>query len=174
MERSGSVCVHDEGWISIQNDPSLASVDTTPSPHGRITAPRLVVAFAHMHGEAGTPALGIWSAVVGRKGPGSVCMQKGWISMQIDPIHPRLSRHHPNPSPHRRITAPRLVVAFAHMHGEAGTPALGIWSALAGRKGPVLCVCRRGGFTYYFHHAKRPHPRIIRHPPVSAQANHYT
>ena len=65
---------------------------------------------------------------------------------QCDPI---LASFDTTPSPHRRITAPRLVVAFAHIHGEAGTPALGIWSGLVGRKkGPVLYVyvCRRGGF----------------------------
>jgi hypothetical protein len=66
-----------EGWrfhISIQNDPGLASFDITPSPHGRINAPSLLLAFAHIHGEAGTPTLTIWSAMVGRNGPFvSVC-----------------------------------------------------------------------------------------------------
>ena len=44
-------------------------------------------------------------------------------------------------SPHRRINAPSLLLAFAHIHGEAGTPTLGIWSAVVGRNGPILCVC---------------------------------
>jgi hypothetical protein len=56
-------------FISIQNDPGLASFDITPSPHRRINAPRSLLAFAHIHGEAGTPTLAIWSAMVGRNGP---------------------------------------------------------------------------------------------------------
>jgi hypothetical protein len=36
----------------------LATFDTTPSPHGRINAPRSLLTFAHIHAEAGTPALG--------------------------------------------------------------------------------------------------------------------
>ena len=81
----------------MQIDPILASFDTTPSPHRRITAPSLVLAFAHIQGEAGTPALGIWSALVGRKGP-VLYMQKGrggFISMQIDPILASFDTHHP-------------------------------------------------------------------------------
>ena len=62
-------CVQ-KGWIvSMQNDPILASFDTTPSPHRRSNAPCSLLAFAHIHGEAGTPTEGIWSAVVGRNGP---------------------------------------------------------------------------------------------------------
>ena len=53
----------------MQNDPILATFDTTPSPHWRINAPSLLLALAHIHGKAGTPALGICSAVVGRNGP---------------------------------------------------------------------------------------------------------
>jgi hypothetical protein len=37
----------------------LASFDTTPSPHRRINAPRSLLAFAHIYGEAGTPTEGI-------------------------------------------------------------------------------------------------------------------
>ena len=62
----------------MQNDPILASFDTTPSPHRRTNAPSLLLAFAHIHGEAGTPTLAIWSAVVGRNGPVlCVCMHEG-------------------------------------------------------------------------------------------------
>ena len=122
-------------------DPILASFDTTPSPHRRITAPRLVVAFAHIHGEARREHQ-LWvSGVrwwVGRRV--RFCVQKGCLCMQIDPI---LASFDTTPSPHRRVNAPSLVLAFAHIHGEAGTPALGIWSALAGRKkGPFLCAGR--------------------------------
>ena len=64
----------------MQNDPTtiLASFDTTLSPHRRTNAPSVLLAFAHIHGEAETPTLAIWSAVVGRNGPVLyVCVQKG-------------------------------------------------------------------------------------------------
>jgi hypothetical protein len=54
----------------------LASFDTTPSLHSRINAPRSLLAFAHIHGEAGTPTEGIWNAVVGRNGP-FLCAEEG-------------------------------------------------------------------------------------------------
>jgi hypothetical protein len=57
------------GWISMRNDPILDTFDTTPSPHGRINAASLLLAFAHIHGEAGKPTKGICSAVVGQNGP---------------------------------------------------------------------------------------------------------
>jgi hypothetical protein len=69
----------------MQNDPIFATFDTTPSPHWRTNAASLLLAFAHIHGEAGTPALGIRSAVVGRNE--RFYVQNGWIiSMQNDPI----------------------------------------------------------------------------------------
>jgi hypothetical protein len=40
------------------NAPILATLDTTPSPLGRVNAPRLFLTFAHIHAVAGTPALG--------------------------------------------------------------------------------------------------------------------
>jgi hypothetical protein len=124
---------------------SLASFDTALSPHRRITAPSLCAAFAHIHGEAGTSALGIWSARVGQNGP-VLCAGGGVDSFACQtPPHSRFIQHTAL-SPHRRITAPSLCAAFAHIHGEAGTPALGIWSARVGQNGPVLCVQRRGGF----------------------------
>jgi hypothetical protein len=39
--------------------PFLGTFDTTPSPHRRINAPRSLLAFAHIHGEAGTLMEGI-------------------------------------------------------------------------------------------------------------------
>ena len=46
------------------------------------------------------------------------------------------------PSPQRRITAVCLCTAFAHIPGEAGTLALGIWSVLLGRKRyTFLAIC---------------------------------
>jgi hypothetical protein len=55
---------------------SLHSFDTTPSPYRRINAPRSLLAFAHIHGEAETPTEGIWNAVVGRNGP-FLCAEEG-------------------------------------------------------------------------------------------------
>ena len=55
---------------------SLRLFDTTPSPHGRINAASLLLAFAHIHGEAGTPTEGIWNAVVGRNGPFLLCAEE--------------------------------------------------------------------------------------------------
>jgi exosome complex RNA-binding protein Rrp4 len=57
------------------HDPFLATFDATPSPHGRINAPSLLLAFAHIHGEAGKPTEGICSAVVGRNGPFLCCAE---------------------------------------------------------------------------------------------------
>jgi hypothetical protein len=160
-----------KGWISMQNDPILATFDTTLSPHARINAPSLLLNFVHIHGEAGTPALGICSAVVGRNGPFlTMCRRGGFISiMQNDPI---LATFDTTPSPQGRINAPSLLLAFSHMHGEAGTPALGICSAVVGRNGPFLTMCRRGGFPSSC--KKRPHSRYIRHHPVAARANQCT
>ena len=116
------------------NDPILATLDTTPSPHGRINAPSLLLAFAHIHGEAGTPTLGICSAVVGRNGP-FLCAEGVDFHAKNDPI---LATFDTTPSPHGRINAPSLLLAFAHIHGEAGTPTVGICSAVVGRNGPFL------------------------------------
>jgi hypothetical protein len=231
--RSVRFCVQEEGWISYANAPPiLAPFDTTLSPHRRITAPSLCAAFAHIHGEAGTSALGIWSARVGQIGP-VLCAGGG-----VDFICKRTPFSHPfrhTLSPHRRITAPSLCAAFAHIswrggnisfghlecqggsersgsmcrrrggfhrmqthpilalstlpclrtgeslhlvcarpsptsHGEAGTSALGIWSARVGQIGPVLCAGGGVDFICQTH----PHSRPFRHHPVSAQANHCT
>jgi hypothetical protein len=52
--RDGPFLLYDvqNGWIyfHMQNAPILATFDTTPSPHGRINAPSLLLAFAHIHG----------------------------------------------------------------------------------------------------------------------------
>jgi hypothetical protein len=211
--------------------PSPTSFHTALSPHLRITAASLCAAFAHIHGEAGTSALGIWSARVGQNGPvlcagggvdficrrtpllpplstlpclrtceslqlvcarpsptsmarrehqlfghlecqggsersGSLCRRRGGFHMQTHPPSP--TSFHTALSPHLRITAASLCAAFAHIPGEAGTSALGIWSARVGLNGPVLCagggvdfICRRTPFSHLFPHC-----------PVSALANH--
>jgi hypothetical protein len=46
----------------------------------RINAPSLLLAFAHIHGEAGTPTGGIYSVMLGRNG--RFCVQRGRISVQ--------------------------------------------------------------------------------------------
>ena len=124
----------------MQNGPGLASFDITPSPHRRINAPSLLLAFAHIHGEAGTPTEGIWNALVGRKSP-VLCMCRRVDLFPYDKKDPIiLATLDTTPSPHRRINAPSLLLAFAHIHGEAGTPYLGICSAVVGRNGPFLCA----------------------------------
>jgi hypothetical protein len=86
-------------------------------------------------------------------------------NMQNDPIFAAFGI---TPSPHKRTTAPSLLLAFAHIHGKAETPSLRIRSAVVGPNGPVLCV---EGMHF---NAKHPHYRCIRHHPVSAQVNHST
>ena len=153
----------------MQHDPILATFDTIPSPHGRINAPSLLLAFAHVHGEAGTPTLGICSAVVGRSGP-FLCAEgvDYFHATQTTPFS--LHTFDTTPSPHGRINAASLLLAFAHIHGEAGTSYLGICSAVVGRNGPMLCmyVHSKGWISMQ---NKRPHSRYIRHHPVSAWAN---
>jgi uncharacterized cupin superfamily protein len=164
-------CVQEEGWIIIckRTPPSPAPFDTTLSPHRRITAASLCAAFAHIYGEAGTSALGIWSARLGRNGP--VLCAGGGVDFICKRTPPSPAPFHTAPSPHRRITAPSLCAAFAHIHGEAGTSALGIWSARVGRNGPVLCA--GGGWISY---ANAPPHSLASFDtaPVSAQANHCT
>jgi hypothetical protein len=98
------VCMCRRGGLLLpckSNAPILATFDTTPSPHGRINDPSLLLAFAHIHGEAGTPTEGIGSALVGRNGLFlCIYVQKWWIitSMQIKRPHP-FSLH---------LTPPRL------------------------------------------------------------------
>jgi hypothetical protein len=63
--------------------PFLASsFDTTLSPHRRNNAPRLLLAFAHIHSEAGTPTEGIWKAVVGRNGP-FLCAEEEGVDFRV-------------------------------------------------------------------------------------------
>jgi hypothetical protein len=73
------------------NDPTFTSFDIAPSPHRRINAPRLLLAFAHVQGEAGTPTGGVGSAVVGRNRP--VLCAGGVLFPRVynDPISPHLA-----------------------------------------------------------------------------------
>jgi hypothetical protein len=115
--------------------------DTAPSPHRRINAPSLHLAFAHIQGEAGTPTGGVGSAVVARNSPVLCCAGGVIVSVCkkcMTPVSPHLFDN-TAPSPHRRINAPSLHLAFAHIQGEAETPTGGVGSAVVGRNSPVLC-----------------------------------
>ena len=48
------------------------------------------------------------------------------------------------PPPHRRITTPGLTATFGHIYTEAGTPTLGIWSAVWGRQHLPVSGSKRG------------------------------
>jgi hypothetical protein len=121
--------------ISMRNTPIIAAFGITPSLHRRTTAPSLLLAFAHIHGEVSTPIFRTRSAAVGPDGP--VLSVEGVHSMQNTPV---IAAFGITPSPHRRTTTPRLLLAFAHIHGEAGTPSLRTRSVVVGPDGPVLCV----------------------------------
>jgi hypothetical protein len=123
---------------------SLHLFDTTPSPHGRINAPSLLLAFAYIHGEAGTPTWVICSAVVGRTGPFLCAEGVDFIAICM-PNGPILATLDTTPSPHGRISAPSLLLAFAHIHGEAGTPTFGHLQCSGGSDRSVS-MCRRGGY----------------------------
>jgi hypothetical protein len=97
----------------------------------------LLLAFAHIHGEAEAPTEGMGSALAS-----GLCA----CAERVDFFHHHHAKNGPiilatfdtNPSPHRLINAPSLLLAFAHIHGEAGTPAEGIGSAVVGRNGLFL------------------------------------
>jgi hypothetical protein len=189
-----------KGCISMRNTPIIAAFGITPSLHSRTTAPSLLLAFAHIHGEVSTP---IFALLVGPDTP-VLSVVEGVHYFDAKHPHYRCNRHHPvsaqanhctsfasghrphpwrggntifahpecgggsgrsgavrgrdyntymqndpilaafgiTPSPHRRITAPRLLLAFAHIHSEAGTPSLRTRSAVVGPNGPVLCAFR--------------------------------
>jgi hypothetical protein len=91
-----------------------------------------------------TPAGGFWNAVVGRNGTLFLCAEGGLISVS-NTMTPFLASFDTTPSPHRRISAPRLLLAFAHIHDEAGTPTGGFWNAVVGRNGPLF-LCAEEGF----------------------------
>jgi hypothetical protein len=89
--------------------------------------------------------------------------------MQHVPIHATFDT---TPSPHGRINAPSLLLAFTHIHGEVGKPSLGICSAVVGRNERSVCsYVYAEGVDF---HATRPHSRYIQHHPVSARANQCT
>jgi hypothetical protein len=111
-----------------------------------------LLAFAHIHGEAGTPSLRIRSAAVGPNEQSGSVSGRGALLFRRCKNTPVIATFDIIPSPHTRITAPSLLLAFAHIHGEAGTPSLRIRSAAVGpNERPVLWV---EGVHYYFVDAK--------------------
>jgi hypothetical protein len=80
----------------------------------QITAPSLLLAFA--------------------QGRFSVVVQN-----IMTPLSPHCSTH-TAPSPHRRINAPSLLLAFAHTQSEAETPTESVGTPVLGRNSPVLCA----------------------------------
>jgi hypothetical protein len=83
-------------------------------------------------------------------GTARFCVQEGcFFPCKMTPyIFASLIWHQPPClSPHRRINAPSLLLAFAHIQGEAGTPTGGVGSAVVGRNSPPGSVCRRGAFS---------------------------
>jgi hypothetical protein len=78
---------------------------------------------------------------------------------------------HTAPYLHRRINAPSLLLAFAYIQGEAGTPTGGICSAVVGRISPVLCA---GGVLFSCKINDPIFASFDTHRPVSAQANQCT
>jgi hypothetical protein len=60
------------------NDPVYFRLaNTAPSPHRRIDAPSLLLAFAHVQGEAGTPTGGRRECGGGSEQPARFCVQEG-------------------------------------------------------------------------------------------------
>ena len=55
------------GPSMVQTDAILAVFDITPPPSRRIITSGLIVTIGHIHAEAGTPTLGIGSAVWGQQ-----------------------------------------------------------------------------------------------------------
>jgi hypothetical protein len=97
-----------------------------------------------------------------------VYVQKGWIKY-IFPCKsnaPILATFDTNPSPHRRFNDPSLLLAFAHIHGEAGTPTEGIGSALwVGTVCFCFCACAEGVDYYFFHSNQTPPYSLHLTPP---------
>jgi hypothetical protein len=87
----------------------------------------------------GTPTGGVGSAVVGRNSS-VLCAGGVLFPCKIDNLI-IVASFDTAPSPHMRINAPSLLLAFAHIEGKAGTPtAGGVGSAGMGRNSPVLCA----------------------------------
>jgi hypothetical protein len=110
-----------------------------------INAPSLLLAFAHIQGETGTP-----TGASGTRwwvGTARFCVQEKCLfpCKIMTPVSPHLTP--PRLRTGESINAPSLLLALTHTQGEAGTPTEGVGSAVVGRNSPVLCVCRRSAFS---------------------------
>jgi hypothetical protein len=164
--------VQNKGWIiiSMQITTSFSLHSTPPSPHGRINAPSLLLAFAHIHGEAGTPTLATYSAVVGRNGPCLCLCRRGgrFPSCKTPPF----SLH--STPPRLRTGESMHLVYFWPSPTSMARRERQLWpSTVQWWVGAVRVFVCAEGVDYYFH-VKRPHSRYIRHHPVSARANQCT
>jgi hypothetical protein len=87
-------CVQEGCFFRAKNHPIFASFDTAPSPHRRVNAPSLLLAFAHIQGEAGTPTGGVGSAVVDRNSPVLCAGGCFFHAKKMTPFSPRLTHGH--------------------------------------------------------------------------------
>ena len=93
----------------------------------RIAPARVIVAFGHIHTEAGSPTLGVWSAECGLQHRFLGAHGAAIMMVQFEPIIDSFDIAQP---PHRPIAPARVIVAFGHIHTEARSPTLGVWSAV--------------------------------------------
>jgi hypothetical protein len=140
----------------------LPYLKTTPfSPHltpprlrTGINAARLLLAFAHIHGEAGTPALGICSAVVGRNGSLFLCAEGVDCHIcKTTPFSPHLT------PPHLRTAESMQLVYFWPSPTSTVRRERQLWaSAVQWWVGTVRFYVQKGWISIS---AKRPHSRHI-------------
>jgi hypothetical protein len=144
-----------ERSVSVSGRGALLSIDTTKHPHPLLSlhsaSPRLrtgesrhpvcfwlsPTSMARREHHLCAPGVRGWVRTV------RFCEWKGCIAInRYNKTSPSIiiATFSITPSPHRRITAPSLLLAFAHIHGEAGTPTGGVGSAVVGLNSPVLCA----------------------------------
>jgi hypothetical protein len=141
-------CVQ-KGWLIIISKMTLSVFSTHSTPPRLRTGDSMdLVCFwpsptSMARRERQRRASGV-NAVVGRNGP--VLCAEGVVDyyFQNDPVC-ILDSFDTTPSPHRRFNGPSLLLAFAHIHGEAGAPTEGIRSECGGGSERSGFVCRRGG-----------------------------
>jgi hypothetical protein len=147
---------------------SLHTLNTTPSPHGRINAPSLLLAFAHIHGEAGTPTLGICSAVVGRNGPLFLCAERVDFHHHAKLPHSRYIHRHP---PCLRTGESMHLVCFWPSPTSMARRERQLWaSAVRWWVGTVRFYVQKGWISIIMQNDPIL-ATYIRHHPVSARAN---
>jgi hypothetical protein len=167
-----SVSGRGASFISMQNTtPIIATFGIIPSPHRQITAPSLLLAFAHIHGEAGTPSLRIRSAVVVGPNGAVLGVVEGVHHLSRCKTPPPLSLH--SASSRLRTGESLHLACFwpsptSMARREHHLCASGVrWSWVR-----TVRFCEWKGCIIYLDAKHHPHYRYIRHHPVSAQANH--